>query len=71
VPVPIPLTVPALLIVATLVLLLAHVPPAVLSDRVVVEPLQIAVVPLIDETLLAVIVMVMVLLVVPHALVTA
>jgi len=45
-----PVTTPVVPIVATAVLLLAQLPPVVLSDRVVVEPLQIAVVPVIAGT---------------------
>ena len=48
-PADIPVTTPALLMVAILVLLLDHVPPAVLSDNVVVEPVQMVVVPLMDD----------------------
>jgi len=65
-----PLTTPVLLMVATAVLLLLQLPPETLSDRVVVEPLQIEVVPVIAAAELPVTVSVSVLLVVPHALVT-
>lgn len=41
-----PLTVPVLLTKATAVLLLVHVPPATPSDKVVIVPAQIVVVPL-------------------------
>jgi hypothetical protein len=44
-----PVTTPAAVTVATAVLLLAHVPPVV-GERVVVEPAQIAVAPLIAAT---------------------
>jgi len=49
VPALIPLTVPALFIVATVILLLVQFPPAALSDRAVVAPLQIAVAPPIGD----------------------
>jgi hypothetical protein len=47
VPADTPVTTPRLVTVATAVLLLAHVPPVVASERVVVLPVQIVVVPVI------------------------
>ena len=44
-----PLTVPVLSVAATAVLLLVQLPPATPSDKTVVLPTQIAVVPLIDD----------------------
>jgi len=65
VPAPIPLTVPTLLMVATAVLLLVQLPPATLSDTVVVAPLQIAVVPVMADAVRSTVI-VAVALPVPH-----
>ncbi len=46
-PVAIPVAIPDVPIVATPVLLLAHVPPPVVEDRLVVDPAHKAVVPVI------------------------
>jgi len=69
VPAPTPLNTPALLTVAIAVLLLLQLPPDVLSDKVVVVPLQMVVFPPITDAGLPT-VTVAVSLVVPHALVS-
>jgi len=69
VPAETPVTTPVPLTIAIAELLLPQVPPAVLSDRVVDAPAQIVVVPVITDAGLFT-VTVVVLLVVPHELVT-
>jgi len=69
VPADMPVTNPPVPMVATPVLLLVQLPPETLSDKVVVEPVQIVVVPVIADAGLPT-VTVAVSLVVPHALVS-
>lgn len=64
-----PLTLPVVFTVATAVLLLLQLPPATLSDKVVVPPVQIVVVPPIIDAMPPT-VTVAVLEEVPHALLT-
>jgi len=69
VPADMPVTNPPVPMVATPVLLLVQLPPETLSDKVVVEPVQIVVVPVIaDAGLLTVTVVVLVMA--PHFPVT-
>lgn len=70
VPASIPVTTPAVLMVATAVLVLLHVPPGVVMERAVVLPSHTASVPLMVAPTTAFTVMMRVAVLLPQALVT-
>ena len=70
VPAAIPVTTPDELMVATVLLLLLHVPPGVAIERVVVLPVQAVVMPVISAPTTAFTVMMRVAVLLPQVLVT-